>query len=319
MSSIAPDLAQARRFESLLLAGVATEYRLLRPRGAPGGARCHFGNLSGLEILLARQNAAGWGIYALVNGLRPERVREIRADRLHHTGARNQDIASIRAVFVELDRPEGEPGENLARLERAPLPPSLLVRSSDPGRLHGYWLVEGLPLQEFRAVQKALIACFEGDKSVHNPARVMRVPGFWNWNHDPPVMAQLLRAEPLRYGRAAILQAFRVDLEQHIRQEAAWTPPPDWVAPEELRDFLLAVAAMRAEQHRHGLLDTFRHRTLMWAALNCREAGLAEGEARQLVREVARLLPPREFGPVMAFEADGVTRWVYENVPGGRA
>jgi hypothetical protein len=315
MGSMTPDLTQARRFESALLAGASTEYRLLRPRGTPGGVLCHFGDLSGLESLLARRNAAGWGVYALVNGLRPGRAEEIRADPLHHVGARDQDIISIRAVFVELDRPESRPGENLARIDNAPLPPSLLVRSSSPGRLHAYWLVDGLPPQEFRAVQKALIARFGGDKSVHNPARVMRVPGFWNWNHDPPLMAGIIRAESRRYHREEILEAFSVDLAQHIRQEAAWTPPQNWIAPAELRDFLLAIAAMRTEQHRRGLLGTFRHRTLMWAALNCREAGLAESEARPLVREVAKLLPTREFGPVTALEADGVTRWVYENVP----
>jgi hypothetical protein len=64
------------------------------------------------------------------------------------------------------------------------LPPHIVVESS-PERWHCYWLVEGMALEDFRAVQKAIIGRFNSDPSVHDLPRVMRLPGFFHCKEKP--------------------------------------------------------------------------------------------------------------------------------------
>lgn len=78
------------------------------------------------------------------------------------------------------------------------LKPHLIVESS-PGRWHAYWLVDGLDLEEFTAIQTAIITIFNGDKAVKDLPRVMRLPGFLH-QKDPsnPFLTRIheMREEP---------------------------------------------------------------------------------------------------------------------------
>ncbi len=87
-------------------------------------------------------------------------------------GLKAENITEVRAIFVDLD---GAPLSKILQDKDFP-PPHIIVESS-PGKYHSYWKITGLPLEKFRAMQKMLIRRYNGDTSVHDLPRVMRIPG----------------------------------------------------------------------------------------------------------------------------------------------
>jgi len=89
----------------------------------------------------------------------------------------NQDnrIKRFNAFFVENDNLSID--EQNKRLDEAILQPS--IRLVTKKSVHAYWLIEGECNEtEWRDIQHRLIGSFSGDKSIHNPSRVMRLPFF---------------------------------------------------------------------------------------------------------------------------------------------
>ncbi|MCD9027729.1 AAA family ATPase [Luteimonas sp. BDR2-5] len=127
-----------------------------------GGGKNYTGTLAEHFDALAAANAAGDGVFVVVN----------------EGGHKAADIARVRAVFVDLD------GTPLDAVRRCDLVPHVAVESS-PGRFHAYWRVDGLSLDEFASLQRAIAARFEGDKSVNDLPRVMRLPGFQHRKGEP--------------------------------------------------------------------------------------------------------------------------------------
>lgn len=90
-------------------------------------------------------------------------------------GASDASITRYAAFFAE-DDSRSIP-EQHSRLDSAPLLPSIRVETRDS--VHSYWLLAGDCREaEWRDVQARLIAYFDGDPKIKNPARVMRLPGF---------------------------------------------------------------------------------------------------------------------------------------------
>ncbi len=147
--------------------------RTARNKGKPADqqerdpfARTLHGTLTDRRQELTTLNGQGAGIFAAVNEVAPGKART--AD----------NITGVRAVFADFDPPA-----TMAPPETWPLEPSLLVESS-PGKLHAYWFVDGMAVEEFSAVQQALIKVFGSDKSIQDLPRVMRLPGFFHMK-DP--------------------------------------------------------------------------------------------------------------------------------------
>ena len=92
-------------------------------------------------------------------------------------GHANDNVVRLRAVFVDLD------GAALGPVLELPVDeqPHIIVESS-PGRWHCYWIVEDMPLDEdaYRELQETLAKMFDGDRSVTDLKRDMRIPGFLN-------------------------------------------------------------------------------------------------------------------------------------------
>jgi hypothetical protein len=86
----------------------------------------------------------------------------------------------VRAVFVDLDSAPLDP------VLAADVPKPHIVAETSPNRWHCYWrVIEDMPLRNFAALQKGLIARFDGDKAVIDLSRVMRIPGFVHRKRDP--------------------------------------------------------------------------------------------------------------------------------------
>lgn len=126
---------------------------------------------------LATQNKQGRGIFWVVN----------------EGGQKRGDIVAIRALFVDYDG-DDLPGF-LKRLDGLP-PPHAIIESS-PEKRHVYWKCQGIPVAEFKALQQGLIARLGTDKSIHDPSRVMRVPGFLHQKGAPRLVRLLHLDETL--------------------------------------------------------------------------------------------------------------------------
>jgi putative DNA primase/helicase len=121
-------------------------------------ARVFHGPFAEHAATLKLLNSQGAGVFVAVN------VTDGK-------GRKKENIARVRAIFVDLD------GAPLDPVVKYRLKPHIITETS-PSRWHAYWRVDGLPLEEFTTVQKAFATHFNGDPSVCDLARVMRLPGF---------------------------------------------------------------------------------------------------------------------------------------------
>lgn len=134
----------------------------------PGAAKLSqvlHGDLATWGSFLRQRNAEGAGVFVMVNA----------GDGKGRTAT---NVTAVRALFVDLD------GSPLAPVLEAGLEPHIVVESS-PRRWHAYWLVTDCPLDQFKPMQQALAAKFNGDKAVCDLPRVMRLPGFLHQKDEP--------------------------------------------------------------------------------------------------------------------------------------
>jgi hypothetical protein len=183
-------------------------------------------------------------------------------------------VVGIRALFCELDREEPTSGAHLAMLRAAPLPPSLIIRSSLPHKLHPYWLVDRVGVDEFATLQAALIGIFGGDPACKNLSRVMRVPGFLH-TKGSPILSTIVEATGARYTRDEMLAAFpklgealeREREHQVARAEAQARAASDRGAPDGDHARKYACAALQLEHDQvAGAPDGTRNDALNKAA-----------------------------------------------------
>jgi hypothetical protein len=133
---------------------------------------------------LADLNRNGAGVFVVINA----------------GGQRKVEINAVRAVFADFDGASPRGADD-------PLTPHIVIESS-PGNYHLYWLVRGLPVEQFEGVQKAIAAKYGSDPAVHDLPRVMRIPGFFHHKHQP-CQTQLLAVEDhAAYSAEAVLAAF---------------------------------------------------------------------------------------------------------------
>ncbi|HEY0860697.1 MAG TPA: AAA family ATPase [Pseudoxanthomonas sp.] len=166
MTSAAPDLLAAHSFLSILDEDAdAFCFRVFdddEDRKDRTLAGKFYGDFTKIAHPLTAANERGCGVFVVVND-------------------GGQDAASIkrvRAVFADLD------GAPLDPILACDLEPHAIVESS-PGKFHAYWLVDGLSLEQFEGVQRAIAAEFSSDPSVIDLPRVMRLPGFWHKKGNP--------------------------------------------------------------------------------------------------------------------------------------
>ena len=134
-------------------------------------------------------------------------------------GRTAENIKNVRALFVDLD---GSPLDPI--LAEGALPPHIITETS-PGRWHAYWRVWPLEvcLDEFTPLQKAIAARFNGDASINDLPRVMRLPGFVHWKGEP-FLSRVVQINSIpEHDRPAIDAAFPLVADDE--PGSAWTRP----------------------------------------------------------------------------------------------
>lgn len=249
---------------------------------------------------LLTENASGQNVYYGAN------------PRKHAGGTKAGDVAMARCLFADFDGIDE--AEARQRMRDAELPEPAAMLNSGHG-LHCYWrLAEPMHgLHEWRVVQKRLIAALDSDDKVHDPPRILRLPGFVN-HKEPAAMTVLIEAEDYRVDPLADLVAVLPELLTSVASTSHSSQSPSAAAmkgygPAALADESRKVAAA-AEGNRNHAWNTsaFRlgqlvggghiERGAVVQALTAaaRQSGLAEEEISKTLRSGidAGLLEPRD-------------------------
>ena len=166
--SLIPDLVMAEAFLNALDPKGRFTFQTLddnKERTDRSLSKVFHGTLSEHAEKLAALQQRGAGVFVMIN----EGDGKGRAER---------NVTRVRAHFVDLD------GAPIQPVLEAPVPPHIMVESS-PGKWHAYWLVSECALPDFKPKQQTMAAQFEGDPSVCDLPRVLRIPGFWHLKGKP--------------------------------------------------------------------------------------------------------------------------------------
>lgn len=136
-----------------------------------------------MAAILSRDNKTGQNIYVGVN------------PRTKEGGKTANDVALARCLVADFDHIE--PNAARAQWEGADLPEPTLLIASGHG-VHAYWRLRAplSNLAEWSTLQRALSAALDSDRAIHDPPRLMRLPGFDNCKGEPRVSCQTLLALP---------------------------------------------------------------------------------------------------------------------------
>ena len=164
---------------------------------------------------LARKNREGFEVYVGMNALKPDAQGRTKAD-----------IASIRHLYLDLDRDAEAALSSLQSRDGMPEPNRVLDTS--PGKLQVVWKVEGFTLDDAESLQRRLADEFGADPAATDAARVLRLPGFLNHKYEPP-HAVGVRALSERIHQPADFRSFR----DRPQSETAQPPPraPKRISP----------------------------------------------------------------------------------------
>lgn len=153
------DLDEAGRFLDALAPGSMFRFQVVKDIEYSDVFPGHFqGSLEDCKGKLLTINRKGGGCFVTVN-------------QTDGKGRRAENVTRIRAIFLDLD------GSPLEPVRATGVIPHVVVETS-PGKFHVYWWADDCPVDQFKPIQEALATKFNGDSSVKDPSRVLRIPGF---------------------------------------------------------------------------------------------------------------------------------------------
>lgn len=190
---------------------------------------------------------AGADIYFTVHPARPSARRSV-----NHR-AKVIDVAAVNCLYAEYDDKDftGRHEGALARLLQVDPAPSAIVDSG--GGFHAYWLLsEPLAVTPdtspaLEASQKAWVHYAGGDLTVHDLARVLRVPGSLNFKYSPP--------RPVSFVHLNMATVYR------LAELLEVTPPPLWEKVETPSSRLPSRGTISPPQG-DGAIDALRRRKM---------------------------------------------------------
>lgn len=210
-----------------------------------------------------------------------------------HLRAYLSDIAAINCLFSEFDAKDF-PGDDLEgkkssardHINRLKLPPNVLIDSG--GGFHAYWLLmepiiikDEFTRDRLADLQKRWVEFVHGDTNTADIARVLRVPGSYNFKYDPP--------------REVLIIFEDYDIPYELSDLARLIPPP----PPPINSPVPAPAPKTAmlasngpiQKNPRSWLDKAigraasqgRNKTGLWLACQLRDDGISIDEARPIM------------------------------------
>ena len=142
------------------------------------------------------------------------------APRTRQEGTK-EAIAEVHAAWADLDSEDAA-----TTLGLFDLPPSFVVSTGSEGHLHAF-LAEPAAPAEIEAINRALAERLGADPVAVDASRMMRMPGTYNFKHDPPVKATLVEANEQRFSLAELEGALELDAAAEQHGEGPADPGPD--------------------------------------------------------------------------------------------
>lgn len=134
------------------------------------------GSLSEVASTLEYYNSMYYGVFITINAIKPT-----------STTCTLEDIDYIRTQVVDVDDVLTAQ-DSYQQAINSSMPPHFAVQSS-AGKFHLYWLVEPYVGNDFYSTQqRKLRQLYNGDKSVVDATRVLRVPGFYHCKGEPQLI-----------------------------------------------------------------------------------------------------------------------------------
>ncbi len=160
------------------------------------------------QAWLRHENARGNNIYISMNPLKEEA-----------RGRTKQDIATIRHIYLDLDRDGYSSLSSI--LTNNELPPPTYVLNTSPGKYQVIWKADGFGISEAEELQRAMARKHDADRAATDVTRVLRLPGLYNHKYDPPCLVTAVKVtNSIRFPGD-----FRIDLDM------ARTLPPEMARP----------------------------------------------------------------------------------------
>lgn len=172
-SSTRFDLQAAELFvEAIAGSASPVTFQTIDDKGTAKKSLCKVvhGTIRELGQKLTNLNNSGAGIFLMAN------AGDLK-------GRKAKNVIAVRVAFIDLD------GTPLSVIDDTPISPHIIVETS-PAHWQVCWLISGCPLDQFSVVQSSLANRFQGDPSVSDLPRVMRIPGFFH-NKSTPVPVRL--------------------------------------------------------------------------------------------------------------------------------
>lgn len=190
-----------------------------------------------------------------------------------------EDIAAISCLFAEFDSHEEDGKGNLfERIKSIHPTPSVLVDSG--GGYHAYWLLyHPVPIKDKKDqfqmadIQARWVAMMGGDQNAKDLARVLRVPGTYNYKYDPPKEVVIVWSDMDCMYELAELAALlpKVDPPGDVVIHPA-APAPGGKNGSRWLDQAI-------QKRQPGTSDA----TGFWLARQCQADGLSEGDVEEIL------------------------------------
>jgi hypothetical protein len=171
------------------------------------------------------------GLAAFVREHRHENVYVGVATRRDDRSGKLENCLQLPALYVDLDFKQTPESDARAALAGFPFPPSLIVVTG--GGLHVYWLLrEPLDLAtdepSARNALRRLGLRLGADLSAAECARVLRLPGSFNYKYAPPPRVGLEVCEPSRrYNLSELLEFLPEEDRAGADSGARFSMPPE--------------------------------------------------------------------------------------------
>ncbi len=184
-------------------------------QGHPKNSQCQFPNLP-------LQQHPEMGLYLVPNG----------------GGQRDEKVDRGRAIFVEFDDRPVE--DQLLFWQNLGLPePTIQV--STRKSVHSYWtLEEPCSVDDWRQLQSDFLEFVDGDRTLKNPSRVMRLAGSWHIKAgEAPIKCDVISHAGSRYSYEGLRQLIPPSQQEKANEALKRQPPPAGSGQNQnLSDFL---------------------------------------------------------------------------------
>ncbi len=123
------------------------------------------GTLPKLHDRVRKLNREGYNIYMIAQETKP-----LPADGYF---TRDTDIIGVRCLYAD--------GDNSELPSEWHVEPTFILVHPKTGRWWAYWIVTNFPLDQLRDMIKRIAIHYDGDISICNPARIVRLAGYDRW------------------------------------------------------------------------------------------------------------------------------------------